>query len=74
MTVSRRNFMAATGGLAVMNVGLVSGRVAAAGIPEAQIQDSPLMQPPLYPSSGPDYQPVVTLNGWTLPWKQNGDW
>jgi FtsP/CotA-like multicopper oxidase with cupredoxin domain len=32
------------------------------------------MQPPLYPSSGPDYQPVVTLNGWTLPWRQNGDW
>ncbi len=32
------------------------------------------MQPPLYPTSGPDYQPVVTLNGWTLPWRQNGDW
>ena len=47
MTMSRRELMAATGGLAVMNVGLVSGRVAAAGIPEAQIQNSPLMQPPL---------------------------
>src|SRR5262249_19039431 len=22
----------------------------------------------------PDYQPVVTLNGWTLPWRMNGDW
>ena len=32
------------------------------------------MQPPLAPSSGPDYQPVVTLNGWTLPWRMNGDW
>jgi hypothetical protein len=32
------------------------------------------MQPPLFPSSGPDYQPVVTLNGWTLPWRMNGDW
>ena len=32
------------------------------------------MQPPLVPSSGPDYQPVVTLNGWTLPWRMNGDW
>ena len=21
-----------------------------------------------------DYQPVVTLNGWTLPWRMNGDW
>ena len=26
------------------------------------------------PPSGPDYQPVVTLNGWTLPWRMNGDW
>ena len=74
MTLSRRNFMVATGGLAVMNVGLVSGRAAAASIPEAVTQPSPLMQPPLYPASGPDYQPVVTLNGWTLPWKQNGEW
>ena len=57
-----------------MNAGLVSGRAAAAGIPEAPIQTSPAMQPPLVPSSGPDYQPVVTLNGWTLPWRQNGDW
>ena len=32
------------------------------------------MQPPLLPTSGPDYQPVVTLNGWTLPWRMNGDW
>ena len=74
MTLSRRNFMVATGGLAAMNVGLVSGRAAAANIPEAATQGSPLMQPPLYPASGPEYQPVVTLNGWTLPWKQNGDW
>jgi hypothetical protein len=28
----------------------------------------------LFPSSGPDYQPVVTLNGWSLPWRMNGDW
>ena len=32
------------------------------------------MQPPLHPKVGPDYQPVVTLNGWTLPWRMNGDW
>ncbi len=66
--------MAATGGLALINSGLVSGRAAAAAVPEAPIQASPQMQPPLYPATGPDYQPVVTLNGWTLPWRQNGDW
>jgi hypothetical protein len=32
------------------------------------------MQPPLHPASGRDYQPVVTLNGWSLPWRMNGDW
>ena len=74
MTLSRRELMAATGGLALINASLVSGRAAAAGIPEASSQTSPLMQPPLVPNSGPDYQPVVTLNGWTLPWRQNGDW
>ena len=74
MTLSRRNFMAASGSLALLNASLVSGRAAAASIPEAPIQTSPAMQPPLVPSSGPEYQPVVTLNGWTLPWRQNGEW
>jgi FtsP/CotA-like multicopper oxidase with cupredoxin domain len=73
MDVSRRNFLA-TSGLALAGVTQVTGRVAAASIPEAPTQTSPAMQPPLYPSGGPDYNPVVTLNGWTLPWKQNGDW
>jgi len=36
--------------------------------------DKAVMQPPLHPTSGPDYRPVVTLNGWTLPWRMNGDW
>jgi hypothetical protein len=29
--------------------------------------ESAAMQPPLFPNSGPDYQPVVTLNGWDAP-------
>ena len=32
------------------------------------------MQPPLHPTSGPEYQPVVTLNGWTLPWRMRNGW
>jgi len=74
MSLSRRKFIAASGGLALLNATAVSGRAAAAGIPEAPIETSPQMRPPLFPTSGPDYQPVVTLNGWTLPWRQNGDW
>ena len=35
---------------------------------------SPAMQPPIPPANGQEYQPVVTLNGWTLPWRMNGEW
>ena len=71
--LSRRNFVASSG-LALIGAAAVSGRAQAAAIPEAPAQTSPLMQPPLHPQSGPDYQPVATLNGWTLPWRMNGDW
>ena len=33
--------------------------------------DTPSTQPPLVPNSGRPYNPVVTLNGWTLPWRMN---
>ena len=70
--LSRRNLLGASAVLA--GAAAVSGRVQAAAIPEAVTTTSPAMQPPLVPSSGPAYQPVVTLNGWTLPWRMNGDW
>ena len=73
MTLSRRIFLTASGA-ALAGVSQVSGRASAAGIPEAVTQTSTAMQPPLRPSSGPGYQPVVTLNGWTLPWRMNEDW
>ncbi len=69
--LSRRGFI---GSSTLLAATAISGRVQAAGIPEAATTASPTMQPPLFPSSGPDYQPVVTLNGWTLPWRMNGDW
>ena len=70
--ISRRNLI---GGSAILaSAAAVSGRVQGAAIPEAITTTSPAMQPPLVPSSGPNYQPVVTLNGWTLPWRMNGDW
>ena len=73
MEFSRRKFVGmSAAGLA--SVAAVSGRVQTAGIPEAAIATSPAMQPPLVPQNGQSYQPVVTLNGWTLPWRMNGDW
>src|ERR671935_202611 len=70
--LSRRGLLGATAVLA--GCGAVSGRVQAAAIPEAPSTTKTAMQPPLFPASGPAYQPVVTLNGWTLPWRMNGDW
>ena len=74
MSVSRRSFIRASGAAALISAGAVSGRVQAASIPEAATMKEAVMQPPLFPTSGPEYQPVVTLNGWTAPWKMNGDW
>lgn len=70
--MSRRGFLGTAAVLA--GASAVSGRVQAASIPEAPRSQSATMQPPLIPASGPDYQPVATLNGWSLPWRMNGDW
>lgn len=43
------------------------------GLPEAPIATDAKTQKPLVPQSGPDYNPVVTLNGWTLPYRMNGN-
>ena len=67
--VTRRDFLLSAGaaGLAV-SAGSVS-TVAMAALPELVTSDSPDTQPPLEPSTGRPYNPVVTLNGWTLPWR-----
>ncbi|MGZ5850092.1 MAG: multicopper oxidase family protein, partial [Methyloceanibacter sp.] len=70
---SRRKFLTGSA-VALAGAAAISGRAQAAAIPEAQTSSSPAMQPPLMPSNGQDYQPVVTLNGWTLPWRVNGEW
>jgi FtsP/CotA-like multicopper oxidase with cupredoxin domain len=68
--VSRRDFFRTAS--AALAAGAVS-RAALAALPEAPTQVSALTQPPLAPTSGRRYQPVVTLNGWSLPWRmRNG--
>jgi FtsP/CotA-like multicopper oxidase with cupredoxin domain len=69
--VTRRNFFTGAGAVA-LSAGLVS-RVGAASLPEAVIMDGAATQAPLTPPNGRPYNPVVTLNGWTLPWRmKNG--
>ncbi|HEV2007783.1 MAG TPA: copper oxidase, partial [Burkholderiales bacterium] len=70
--VSRRQFLRGAG-VAAIGAGLVS-KAGAASLPEAQIQTKPATQPPLIPPNGRPYNPVVTLNGWTLPWRVNNGW
>jgi manganese oxidase len=65
---TRRQFFA--GSVAAV-AGLAVARSALAAIPEPVIQTSFATAPPLVPSSGRPYNPVVTLNGWTLPWRMN---
>jgi FtsP/CotA-like multicopper oxidase with cupredoxin domain len=69
---TRRNFVRASAG-ALLGAALVN-KAAQGAVPEAAVQASPATQPPLTPSSGRPYNPVVTLNGWTLPWRMNDGW
>ena len=43
------------------------------GLPEAPVATDAKTQKPIQPTSGVDYNPVVTLNGWTLPYRMNGN-
>lgn len=63
---SRRKFLGLAG--AAMATGVVD-RVALAALPELVTQTEPGTMAPLPPPDGPSYNPVVTLNGWTLPWR-----
>lgn len=66
---NRRDFFRAAGAVA-LGAGAVS-RVGAASLPEAVTRTDATMQPPLVPATGRPYQPVATLNGWSLPWRMN---
>lgn len=66
--VSRRDFFMGAG--ALIGAGVVS-RVGAASLPEAAVASSADTQPPPAPPNGRPYNPVVTLNGWSLPWRMN---
>jgi len=73
MMISRRGLVRLSAAT-LAGTAAVSGRAQAAGIPEAPLGALAATQPPLVPSAGPPYRPVVTLNGWTLPFRMNGDW
>jgi FtsP/CotA-like multicopper oxidase with cupredoxin domain len=65
----RRDFFRAAGA-AALGAAAVS-RAGASSLPEAVFQASAATQPPLAPPTGRPFNPVVTLNGWSLPWRMN---
>ena len=66
---NRRQFLSGSGA-ALIGAAMVT-KIQAASLPEAPMQASAATQPPLVPPNGRPYNPVVTLNGWTLPWRMN---
>jgi FtsP/CotA-like multicopper oxidase with cupredoxin domain len=65
----RRHFFRTAGAVALGATAV--SRIGAASLPEAVTRTSPTMQPPLVPNTGRPYDPVATLNGWSLPWRMN---
>jgi manganese oxidase len=68
---SRRNFLGGAGMIAAAVTATSVSKVALAAIPEPVMQTKPDTMPPLVPQTGRPYNPVVTLNSWTLPWRMN---
>jgi FtsP/CotA-like multicopper oxidase with cupredoxin domain len=64
---NRRTFFKAAGAT-FLGAAAVS-RVGAASLPEAVIQTAATTQVPPPPPNGRPYNPLVTLNGWSLPWR-----
>lgn len=66
--VTRRDFFKFAGaGIAISSV----SKVAMATLPEIVSAEKSETQAPLHPDTGRPYNPVLTLNGWSLPWRMN---
>ncbi len=68
---TRRNFLGAAGAITGAVSAAAVSRTAMAALPEPVQQGTPDTMPPLVPKTGRPYNPVVTPNGWTLPWRMN---
>ena len=69
--ITRRNFFMNAGAVA-LSAAAVS-RVGAASLPEAVSMAGAETKAPPPPPNGRPFNPVVTLNGWSLPWRMNNN-
>jgi FtsP/CotA-like multicopper oxidase with cupredoxin domain len=67
--ISRRDFFKGASAVAVSTAAV--SRAGAASLPEAMVVTSAKTQVPPPPPNGRPFNPVVTLNGWSLPWRMN---
>jgi FtsP/CotA-like multicopper oxidase with cupredoxin domain len=67
--ITRRDFFKGAGAVAVSAAAV--SRAGAASLPEAIVMNHAGTQVPPPPSNGRPFNPVVTLNGWSLPWRMN---
>ena len=68
---SRRDLFRLAGVAGGALAGATVARSALAALPEPVIETSAETRPPLAPSAGRPYKPVVTLNGWShARWRQ----
>ena len=70
---TRRDFvkMSALAGTTI--VGSTVATSSLARLPDPVIQTSPDTASPIKTDENSSYNPVVTLNGWTLPYRMNGE-
>src|SRR5688500_7969647 len=68
---NRRSFL---GGAGLLLGAASVSRAALAAVPEAPTHSSVSTVPPRPPSQGRPYNPVVTLNGWSLPFRMRNGW
>ncbi len=68
---NRRNFLSGAGLITGAVAAASVSKVAMAALPEPVLQTSADTVPPAAPATGRPFQPVVTLNGWSLPWRMN---
>ena len=66
--LNRRNLFGASAALISSTAWAKTSNIS---LPEAAIASSASTQPPTAPTTGPDYNPVVTLNGWSAPFRMN---
>ena len=70
--ITRRTFLAGSAA-GLIGMGAVPSTSMGA-VPEAAITDNATMALPPLPSEGPFYNPVATLNGWSLPFRIKDGW